>query len=179
MLQWKPIPGYEDLYEVSNDGNVRSINPRYKNKSILKQSIGSKGYKIVTLCRKGQQKTINVHRIVAEVFLPNPHNLPCVNHKNENKEDNRVSNLEWCSYYYNNTYGQRLTKSALKIGKPVICIETNKTYPSAYAAEKETNISQSKICLCCHQKRKSAGGFHWSFLYQKNCGISLELSHES
>lgn len=168
MIIWKPIPNYEDLYEISNNGDVRPIHPRYKEKNILKQSIGSKGYKLVTLCRNGQQKSFNVHRLVANVFIPNPDNLPCVNHKNENKLDNNVSNLEWCSYYYNNVYGHRLSKSALKRGIPVICIETQKVYPNANIAAHETNTSQGGICACCHGKRKIAGGYHWSFLNHTN-----------
>lgn len=163
MIIWKPIPHFEDLYEVSNTGEVRSINPRYKNKSFLKQGTSNKGYKNVCLCKKGVQKTINVHRLVALVFIPNPQNLPCVNHKDENKTNNNVSNLEWCSYYYNNTYGQRLTKSALKRSLPVRCIETGIIYSSAYAAQRETGIYQSGICNCCHGKAKTAGKFHWEF----------------
>ena len=160
---WKPVPDYEDLYEISNDGQIRSINKRYKNKGNLKQCVGSRGYLIVTLCRKGSQKTVNVHRLVAKVFIPNPDNLPCVNHKDEDKTNNNVNNLEWCSYYYNNVYGERLTKSAAKRSIPVMCIETNKIYLSAYAAQRETGIRQSKICCCCHGKAKTACGFHWKF----------------
>ena len=163
MALWKPVPNFEDLYEVSDEGEVRSICGRYGENLILRQSIGSKGYKIVSLCRGGKQKTVNVHRLVASVFLQNPDNLPCVNHKDENKENNAVSNLEWCSYYHNNVYGERLTKSAAKRSIPVLCIETGKRFSSAYAAHRETGIQQSKICECCHGKRKTAGGYHWEF----------------
>jgi len=162
MEQWKQIPGYENLYEISNCGRVRSLfNGK---KTVLKQSIGSKGYLLVSLCKKGIQKTHNVHRLVAQAFLPNPQSYPCINHKDECKTNNNVSNLEWCSYYYNNVYGQRLTKSASKKSKPVKCIETGETFSSASSAQKVTGICQSHISSCCNNKRKSAGGFHWSFV---------------
>ena len=164
MIIWKPIPDFEDLYEVSNTGEIRSINPRYKNKSILRQNTSNKGYKYVCLCRKGTQKTMSVHRIVASVFVQNPYNLPCVNHKDENKENNNAENLEWCSYYYNNVYGQRLTKSALKKSIPVKCVETGIIYSSAYAAQRETGTKQSGIWQCCHGQRKTANGFHWELV---------------
>ncbi len=161
MEIWKPVPDFEGLYEVSNLGRVRSL---YKGYRILKQGIGNRGYKNVCLCRKGTQKLANVHRLVALCFVLNPHNFPCVNHKDENKKNNVASNLEWCSYYYNNVYGSRLTKSALKQSLPVRCIETDTIYSSAYSAQRETGIKQSGICQCCHHKRKSAGGFHWEFV---------------
>lgn len=164
MEIWKPIDDYEGIYEVSNYGQVRSL---YKNEyKILKQCYGSKGYKIVTLCKKGKQKSVNVHRLVASYFVPNPQSLPCVNHKDENKGNNTASNLEWCSYYYNNVYGNRLTKSATKNSKPVRCIETGIIYSSANSAQRKTNISQSGICQCCNHQRKSAGGFTWEFVNQ-------------
>ena len=163
MEIWKPIAEYEDLYEVSNYGRIRSLCGRYGENKILKQCIGSKGYKLVTLCRKGKQKTVNVHRLVALAFVPNPDSLPCVNHIDEDKNNNNASNLEWCSYYYNNIYGQRLTKSALKRSIPIICIETGIVYSSACAASRETGISQGGICKCCNKKRKTAGGFTWVF----------------
>ena len=164
MTIWRPVPKFEDLYEVSNTGEIRSINPRYKNKQYLKQTTSNKGYKNVCLCRKGAQTTVSIHRLVAIAFIPNPNNLPCVNHKDEDKTNNNVDNLEWCSYYYNNIYGQRLTKSVLKQSIPVRCVETGIVYSSAYAAQRETDIKQSGIWKCCHGQRKTAGGFHWKLV---------------
>lgn len=165
MNEWKPIPEYENLYEINSKGEIRSLCKRYsKTPIILKQCIGSKGYKNVTLCKNQKQTTFNVHRLVATVFIPNPNNLPCVNHKDENKLNNDVSNLEWCSYYHNNVYGSRLTKSATKRSVPVMCVEINKTYSSASAVQRETGICQSHISQCCNGKRKTAGGYHWKFI---------------
>lgn len=161
---WKPIEGYESLYEVSNTGKIRSLCGRYGKNKILKQCIGSRGYLLVTLCDRKSQKTVNVHRIVAEAFLPNPDNLPCVNHKDENRKNNNVENLEWCSYYHNNIYGSRLTKSAMKRSKPVRCIETGLIYAGGCAAQRATGIRQGDISACCRGVRKSAGGFHWEFV---------------
>lgn len=164
MEKWLPIKGYEGLYEISDKGRVKSLYSRYKGKSFLKQCAGSRGYLLVTLCRDGRQKTVNVHRLVAEAFLPNPNNLQCVNHKDENRQNNEVSNLEWCTYYHNNTFGDRLTKSALKKGKPVICVETGKIYANGQRAQAETEINQSSIWRCCNGRQKKAGGFHWSYI---------------
>lgn len=108
---WKDIPNYEGLYQVSNMGNVRSFHNRYKNKTLIKPCATSKGYLSVSLCKNHSQKAFNVHKLVAELFIPNPKNLPCVNHIDENKTNNTVSNLEWCTYQYNNTYGHRIEKS--------------------------------------------------------------------
>ena len=161
---WVPIKGFENLYEISNTGKVRSLCGRYGYKNILKLGVGSRGYLNVCLCDKGKQTTFNVHRLVAQTFIPNPDNLPCVNHKDEDRTNNNVSNLEWCSYYHNNIYGQRLTKSALKISKPVKCIETGAIYAGSSAASRETGISQSHISACCLGNRRIAGGYHWEFV---------------
>lgn len=162
MENWKPIADYEGLYEISDLGQVRSL--YHDECRIIKQSVGSRGYKLVSLCKDGKQKTVNVHRLVAIAFVPNPDSLPCVNHIDEDKKNNAASNLEWCSYYYNNVYGQRLTKSSQKQSIAVRCIETGIIYSSCYAAQRETGIRQSGICSCCHHKRKSAGGFSWEFV---------------
>lgn len=104
---WKDIPNYENLYQISNLGNVKSI----RTNKILKYGYSHNGYKIV--CLKG--KMFRVHRLVAEAFISNTNNYPQVNHKNEIKTDNRVDNLEWCSSSYNINYGDRNNKVAKKV----------------------------------------------------------------
>ena len=118
----KPVIGYEGYYEVDNCGRVYALNRvihvedhgRSYDKpligGIIKQHMHSKGYKIVPLTRDGKTKNVFVHRIVAMAFLANPNKLPCVNHKDEDKTNNFVENLEWCTYQYNNAYGSKPKK---------------------------------------------------------------------
>ena len=107
---WRPIEGYEGLYEVSNLGRVRSLDRFYyrlhKGK-VLSPTKDRYGYLTVTLNCNGKSKTIKIHRLVAQAFLPNPDNLPQVNHKDEVKSNNCVDNLEWCSAKYNVNFGTR------------------------------------------------------------------------
>lgn len=108
---WRDIPGYEGLYQVSNTGQVRSLNyKRTGQTKILKPAAASNGYKTIRLCKNGKCETYTVHRLVAQAFIPNPNNLPCVNHKDENKTNNVAWNLEWCSYSYNNIYGTKIER---------------------------------------------------------------------
>ena len=121
---WKDIEGYEGLYQVSNKGRVKSLkrkicsnsNHKYNTLSekLLKLSGGGK-YIQVILCKDGKTSAKLVHRLVAQAFIPNPNNLPCVNHKDENKKNNDVRNLEWCTYKYNNEYNGRIEKCKDKI----------------------------------------------------------------
>jgi hypothetical protein len=102
---WKDVLGYEEIYQVSNLGNVKSLQrlirlgyrPRIKKETILKNSIEFYGYYVVNLCKNLKHKKTKVHRIVAEAFIPNPENKPQINHKNGIKTDNCVENLEWCT----------------------------------------------------------------------------------
>lgn len=103
MEEWKNIIGYEGLYEVSNKGNVRNV----RRNKLLKLSKDYYGYIRVSLSKNGIQTGLKVHRLVAQAFIPNPNNLPQVNHRNEDKTDNSVENLEWCTAKYNNNYGHR------------------------------------------------------------------------
>ena len=99
----KDIIGYEGQYAVTEDGKVWS----YKTKRFLVTSVHRNGYIKVSLWKNNKQKTYFMHRLVAEAFIPNPDNLPQVNHKDENKTNNCVSNLEWCTHKYNNNYGSK------------------------------------------------------------------------
>ena len=114
---WKDIEGYEGIYQVSNFGNVKSLSRlthfenthksgyRLTKERILKSGVGSNGYSSVVLRKDGKSRTFMVHRLVALTFIPNLENLPEINHKDENKQNNHINNLEWCSHIYNGNYG--------------------------------------------------------------------------
>lgn len=132
IVRRKPVKGYEGYYEVDMYGNVYSVertvrvndNGREYDKPVkerkMKQSNHSKGYKIVPLTKDGVTKSHYVHRIVAEAYIDNPYNLPFINHKDENKTNNFVGNLEWCTEQYNSTYGNARKKQADALrGRPL------------------------------------------------------------
>lgn len=107
---WKDIKGYESAYQISNYGRVRSLDRtdalgRFKKGQILSIGDNGYGYKTVSLYKDSKQKTMYVHRLVAQAFIDNPDNLPQVNHKDENTNNNNVDNLEWCTNEYNSNYG--------------------------------------------------------------------------
>ena len=103
--EWRDIAGYEGLYQVSNLGRVKSLENEFsKKQKIRKLTRRKNGYLKLQLHKNGVKKTIEVHRLVAEAFIPNPDNKPQVNHKNCNREDNRLENLEWCTIKENVTY---------------------------------------------------------------------------
>lgn len=158
MERWLDIEGYEGLYQVSSCGRVKSLGNGNSNNSkerFLKPKKNSDGYIHVDLYKEGNGKNFKIHRLVAQAFIPNPENLPQINHKNEIKTDNYVSNLEWCTSQYNTDYSK---------SKKVLCVETNKVYKSTREAERQTGIFQPSISLCCNGKRKTAGKFHWKFV---------------
>jgi hypothetical protein len=129
------------------------------------------GYKCVPLCKNGKQKWHKVHRLVATAFIPNEKNLPCVNHKDENKLNNSANNLEWCDYLYNNSYGNNAPLKRMKeaITKRVCMYDTNGNlvaeFESAAEAQRRTGIKQSNISHCCLGRPyfRTAGGYVWKF----------------
>lgn len=117
---WKDIPGFENIYQVSNIGNVKTLdkyvnssiknNNKVKRKTKILKQYNKNGYLQVSLSKENKRYYFGVHRLVAMAFLPNTNNLPQVNHKDENKLNNKVDNLEWCSAKYNCNYGTRNSK---------------------------------------------------------------------
>lgn len=182
---WKNVDGYSN-YQVSNFGKVKSLNyNRTLKENILKLSTKKTGYQQVSLNKNGKQYFKSVHRLVAQAFIPNPDNLPQVNHKNEIKTDNRAENLEWCTAKYNRNYGTSIERAKPKISKAnkgkhyspttefkkgdntksVKCIELNKIFKSIVDASRELNISASNITNVCKHKihNKTAGGYHFEY----------------
>lgn len=112
---WKDIPGYEGLYRVSSIGNVQSVPSTTKNSrggrkrtgEVMRQAMMPNGYPSISLNKDGRAKSYRVHRLVALAFHPNPENKPCINHKNCNRSDNRVENLEWCTWSENNSHAHK------------------------------------------------------------------------
>ena len=162
MEEWKNIEGYEGKYQVSNEGRIKSLcNNKEK---ILKPASYKNGYLYVKLYKNCEYKRFSIHRLVAAAFIPNQDNLPQVNHKDEDKTNNNVSNLEWCTAKYNSNYGNRNLKSSISRGKKVLCIETGIIYNSIKEAERQTGINQSHIVKACKGKYKTSGGFHWKYV---------------
>lgn len=169
MLEiWKDIKDYEGLYQVSNLGRVKSLANRsnHKKELILKQH-KYKGYYKVNLCKNGKRKLCSVHRLVAEAFIQNPENLPCVNHKDENKLNNCIENLEWCTHGYNNSYGTRLERVFKKLSKKVLQYDLNgnfiKEYSSVSEAAKYVNGSAANICSVISGRYRYAYGSLWKY----------------
>lgn len=107
---WKAIEGFEGQYEVSNLGNIRIVGKTEKEPRLRKLKVNTHGYIQVALSKYGKKKYFEVQRLVAKAFLPNPENLPVVNHKDQNPKNNNVDNLEWTTYEYNAKYGTALQR---------------------------------------------------------------------
>ncbi len=157
---WKNIQGYENRYQVSNYGRVKSF---CRGENFLKPALAKNGYLVVTLWKNNRSKTFYVHRLVAEAFIPNPLNLPCVNHKTEIKTENFVENLEWCSKEYNESYGTRNQKISQKHNIAFEQYDLNvkllNVFKSQSAAAKELGLYQPNISACCLGKQKQYKGF--------------------
>lgn len=151
---WKNIEGYTN-YKISNLGRVYSI----KNNIILKQRLDRYGYPCVTLSNKRKTKNFLVHRLVAKSFLKNPKNLPTINHKDENKQNNCIDNLEYMSVKDNVRYSQ--AKKVFQYDKSFNLI---KIWDSVMDIERELNIKSNYISACCTHKCKSFSGFIWSYV---------------
>lgn len=181
---WKDIKGYENLYRISNFGRIISldrilrkkdrwgnvINYKLKGKEI-KSSLNNKGYSIIRLYKNKKSKTFLLHRLVAEAFIPNPKGLLEINHKDENKDNNCVDNLEWCTRKQNNNYGIQSKdgrRSTSKFRMKKVCQYDHNgnlinVFDGIRLAEEKTGIANQNICKCCQGKVETAGGYVWKY----------------
>ena len=189
MEDWRDIPEYSGLYQISSYGNVRSCTRTKWNgkKDILAKGRllqpweANGGYKCVYLCRNGSKRLYKIHRLVAIVFIPNTESKPEVNHKDGNRGNNHVSNLEWCTKSENNQHSytvlNRISPMRGKTG--VKCVLSKriaqydlsggfiKVWDSMMDAQRELGISASNISACCRGKFASMGGYKWKFYNEK------------
>lgn len=184
---WKDIRGYEGWYMVSNLGRVKSLErtlsvTRYGNihrskfkERILKQYKNTGGYYIVELHKQDKGTQPKVHRLVAEAFIPNPYNLPCINHKDEVVTNNCVDNLEWCDYKYNNNYGTRPKRLSIsntnnpKLCKEIVCISNDGSETRMFSSIKEaasflgSDTLKGAISSCCRGNREQVRGYKFQY----------------
>lgn len=163
-MNWKPVKDFEDRYYVSDTGSVYSV----LSDKLLSPKIDRYGYKVVTLFKNGKAKCITVHRLVAINFIPNPNGLPVVNHKDENKVNNQVSNLEWSTVKYNDNYGTRNERMAnSKKKNPVAQYDMDMNLINIHLgikdAQRTTGVNRNSIRDVCRGNRDSAGGYKWRY----------------
>lgn len=172
---WVQAKGFEGFYEVSSLGNIRSIS-RYINheKGGKRWWVGkilsirqNRKYIRVILSKKGKKTTIDLHRLVAMSFLPNPNQLPCVNHKDENTKNNVIENLEWCTHKYNTNYKNMNVRRREKFRKEIAVIRPTgeeEFFPSITDACCKYNLSKSSVSRCLNGKQSISKGFRFRYL---------------
>lgn len=182
---WKDIPSFVGVYQVSNLGRVKSLNYYRKGIESIRKPAINKGYLYVSLYRNNVNKTYAVHRLVAEAFIENPENKEQVNHKDGNRKNNNVLNLEWATRSENNTHAYHvLGRIAPCLGmkgkdhwssKPVMQYKKTgefvKEWASARDVTREIGIDYRNISACCLQRPRfnSAGGYLWKFKEETPC----------
>lgn len=172
---WKPVVGYEGLYEVSSEGRVKSLSrvvkaprntTRLLGERLLTPTTEKEGYKVVGLRVNGKLSQKRVHRLVAEAFLNNPEEKTQVNHINEIKSDNKLSNIEWSTSKENSNHGTRIARIVEKRSIPLIAtsIESGEEihFKSSMEAERE-GFSNSHVIACCKGNRKTHKGYVWRY----------------
>lgn len=160
MEEWKPISGFEN-YMISNCGRVFNINTG----NILSGSVDNKGYIRFDMCLNGKRIVRSGHRLVAEAFLEKTEGKDYVNHKDGNKANNNVDNLEWCTPKENtrHAFDVLMIDPNAKRKKPVRCKETGMVFNSITEASAKTGADLTKIILVCKKQRRTSGGFHWEY----------------
>lgn len=171
---WKDIEGFEGCYQVSNLGRVKSLsrivrsgNGYKTTKELIKIPYKKLGYLRTALRKNRKSNDCAVHRLVAIAFIPNPNNLPEVNHKDENPSNNCVENLEWCTSKYNSNYGTRIQRRVEKIKKIVYQYDKELNFIKMYNGAIDATLdgyNDGHIISCCKGNRKTHKGYIWSYV---------------
>lgn len=174
---WKPILETDGKYEISNWGNVRTVDRyakvcgggmRFIKGEMRKPIVCSNGYLELQASVNGKRKIFMIHRLVAQYFIPNPNDYPEVNHKDENPKNNHVDNLEWCTPKYNCNYGTRNQRCMEKVIKKAVNQYTLDgefvaRYEMIKDAERKYGIDSTQIVRVCKGKNRTAGGYIWEY----------------
>ncbi|MEK3678854.1 NUMOD4 domain-containing protein [Lactobacillus crispatus] len=161
---WKKITQLENRYEISNYGRIRNT----RTLQVLKAQISNSGYlRICLRTQQGKKRQFSIHRLVAKYFVPNPMHKPEVNHKDENRLNNSVFNLEWVTQKENVNYGTGIERQRTQLFKPVIQLSISNKYiafyPSLKAAAKTVKCNSSQIWRVANGQRKTAHGYKWKY----------------
>ena len=187
--EWRDVPGFEGAFKVNTNGNIWDVVQNDWVPYVFRSFMGYGKYHSGTgyLCCSLNGKLYNVHRVVAETFIPNPENLPCINHKDEDPTNNAVSNLEWCSYKHNSNWGTLPERRKQWCSKAVVMLDNEgkilRTFQSATDAAETlksegTKVDWANILNVCNKRlqkgsdgkyrlRKKAGGYRWEFATQQ------------
>lgn len=169
--EWRDVVGYEGLYQVSNLGRVKSLRAHNKwgieRESILIPAVEKKGYKRFCLNKNGKGKTVKLHRIIAQAFIPNPDNKPCVDHIDGNPSNNNVSNLRWVTYWKNKHNPATRRRVVKAVAQYTIKGEHVRDWFSAYDAATSTGVKMGSIRACCRGEIYSTAGYKWKYTNHK------------
>ena len=174
---WKDVVGFEGIYQISNNGKLRSLDrivvakagwvKREKGMDIKTNTIQNSGYVKVDLHKNGKAYGKLLHRLVAEAFIENPRNYPQINHKDQNKLNNSADNLEWCTQMYNNHYGDCMERGAetqrRKFYQKDLDGNVVKIWSGFKKMQRETGYQRKTVYLCCIGKRDSYMGYKWEY----------------
>lgn len=165
---WKEVYGFDHLYEISNQGRLRT---KYAGKrgyvkdySFINPLDNGHGYLRFNLRLNHKQKTVYVHQLVAEAFIDNPFGYKEINHKDENKKNNCVDNLEWCDHKYNQNYGSLGQKISTAHCRKIRCIENGMVFESLTDAAKTLNVAKTAISNCLNGRSKISCGYTWEYV---------------
>ncbi len=169
--EWRDVKGYEGYYQVSNKGRVKRLKTIGKGGRTYRERIlipvYNTRYLNVSLCKNGIIKQHRVHRLVCAAFIENPHNYPCINHKDENRLNNNADNLEWCTYKYNNSYGTVVVRRAKSRSRAVIQMDLRgrriKKWDSLKDASEYFGVKYSNIISACRGRQLTSAGYKWRY----------------